>query len=77
MCIRLFLVFSLSWCSFATVSSGMECNKEGLVMVWNLVYSGSSYAVRNCNSHSVVKLFVLLCWSVACSSVCCVPAFSV
>ena len=73
----LFVVFSLSWCSFATMSAGMECNKEGLVMVWHWVYSGSSYDVWNCKSHSVVKRVVLLCWSVACVSACCVTAFLV
>ena len=73
----LFIVFLLSRCGFATVSAGMECNKEGLVMVWHWVYSGSSYDVWNCKSHSVVKIVVLSCWSVACSSACCVPVFSV
>ena len=77
MCILLFFVFSISRFSFAIVSDGMECNNEGLVLVWNWVYSGSSYAVWNCKSRSVVKLVVLLCYSVACGSACCVPAFSV
>ena len=77
MCTRLFLVFSISWCSFATVSAGTECNIEGLVMIWHWVYSGSSYAVWNCKYRSVVKLVVLSCWSVACGSACCVTALSV
>ena len=33
-------------------------------MVWHWVYRRSSYAVWNCNSRSVVKLFVLSCWGV-------------
>ena len=45
-------------------------------MVWHWVNSGSIYAVWNCMSHSVVKLVVLSCWSVACGSACCVPTFS-
>ena len=65
MCILLFFVFSISRFSFAIVSDGMECNNEGLVLVWNWVYSGSSYAVWNCKSHSVVKLVVLSCCDVA------------
>ena len=40
-----FVVFSLSWRSFVAVSSGMDYNKEVLVMVFNWVYSGSSYYV--------------------------------
>ena len=77
MCTRLFLVLSLSRCSFATVSAGMECNIEGLVMLCHWVYSGSSYAVWNNKSCNVVKLVVISCWSVACSSACCVHALSV
>ena len=46
-------------------------------MVWHWVYSGYSYAVWKCMSGSVVKLVVLLCWSVACGSACCVPTLSV
>ena len=33
-------------------------------MVWHWVYCGSSYAVWNCKSCSVVKLGVLSCWGV-------------
>ena len=55
----LFVLFFLSRCNFATVSDGMECNNEGLVMVWHWVYSGSSYAVWNYKSRSVVKLVLL------------------
>ena len=44
-CVNIFVVFSISRSIFVTVSSGMECNKEGQVMVWNWVYRGSSYAV--------------------------------
>ena len=73
----IFVVFSLSWCSFVTVPSGMECNKEGLVAVWNWFYRGYIYDVWNCKYRSAVKLFVLSCWSVACGSACCVPTLSV
>ena len=38
-------VFSLSQCSFVTVSDGMEFNKEVQVMFCNWVYHESSYAV--------------------------------
>ena len=34
-------------------------------MVWHWVYSGSSYAVWNCKSCSVVELVVLSCWDIA------------
>ena len=78
MCTRLFLVFSLSRCSFATVSAGMECNIKSPVMVSHWTYSGYIYAVRNCKSHSVAKLVVLSCQSVASRyCACCVPAFLV
>ena len=71
-------MFSLSRCSFSTVSAGMECNIERQVMFWHSVYSVSSYAVWDCNSWSVVKLVVLSCWSVASRGcACCVPTFSV
>ena len=60
-----FVVFSIYWCSFVTVSSGMEFNKEGQFMIWHWVYRGSIYAVWNCKSCSVVKNVVLSCWSVA------------
>ena len=74
---RLFLVLLLSRCIFATVSPGMECNIEGLVMVWYWVYSESSYDIWNCKSRSIVKLVVLSYYSVACGSACCVTAFLV
>ena len=58
MCTRIFLVFSLSRCSFATVPAGIECNIESPVMVSNWVSREYSYAVWN---GCVPALSVQLC----------------
>ena len=56
---------SLYRSSFVTVSSGLEHKKFSQVVVCHWVYRGSSYAVWNCKSLSVVKIVVLWCWGVA------------
>ena len=58
-CGNFFVVFLPSWGNFVTVSAGTEYNKEGQVVVWHWLYRGSSYAVWNCKSRSVVKLLLL------------------